>query len=84
MGGASVQWLRDELKLVGESKDTEYFARKVKDNGGVYVVPAFVGLGAPYWDMYARGAILGLTRGANKNHIIRATLESIAYQTKMY
>ena len=82
MGGASVQWLRDELKLVGESKDTEYFARKVKDNGGVYVVPAFVGLGAPYWDMYARGAILGLTRGANKNHIIRATLESIAYQTR--
>ena len=82
VGGASVQWLRDELKLISESKDTEYFARKVKDNGGVYVVPAFVGLGAPYWDMYARGAILGLTRGANKNHIIRATLESIAYQTK--
>lgn len=77
IGGASVQWLRDELRLVNESKDTEYFARKVKDNGGVYVVPAFVGLGAPYWDMYARGAILGLTRGANKNHIIRATLESI-------
>jgi len=82
VGGASVQWLRDELKLISESSDTEYFARKVKDNGGVYVVPAFVGLGAPYWDMYARGAILGLTRGANKNHIIRATLESIAYQTK--
>lgn len=82
IGGASVQWLRDELKLVGESRDTEYFARKVKDNGGVYVVPAFVGLGAPYWDMYARGAIVGLTRGANKNHIIRATLESIAYQTR--
>lgn len=82
IGGASVQWLRDELKLVGESRDTEYFARKVKDSGGVYVVPAFVGLGAPYWDMYARGAILGLTRGANKNHIIRATLESIAYQTR--
>ena len=82
IGGASVQWLRDELKLVGEARDTEYFARKVKDNGGVYVVPAFVGLGAPYWDMYARGAILGLTRGANKNHIIRATLESIAYQTR--
>lgn len=82
IGGASVQWLRDELKLVSESGDTEYFARKVKDNGGVYVVPAFVGLGAPYWDMYARGAILGLTRGANKNHIIRATLESIAYQTR--
>uniref|UniRef100_UPI0026EA7A45 FGGY family carbohydrate kinase n=1 Tax=Fusobacterium ulcerans TaxID=861 RepID=UPI0026EA7A45 len=78
----SVQWLRDELKLISESRDTEYFARKVKDNGGVYVVPAFVGLGAPYWDMYARGAILGLTRGANKNHIIRATLESIAYQTR--
>ena len=84
VGGASVQWLRDELKLISESSDTEYFARKVKDNGGVYVVPAFVGLGAPYWDMYARGAILGLTRGANKNHIIRATLESIAYQTKMF
>ena len=82
IGGASVQWLRDELRLVNESKDTEYFARKVKDNGGVYVVPAFVGLGAPYWDMYTRGAILGLTRGANKNHIIRATLESIAYQTR--
>ncbi len=82
MGGASVQWLRDELKLVGESKDTEYFARKVKDNGGVYVVPAFVGLGAPYWDMYARGAILGLTRGANKNHIIRATLEVYSLSDK--
>ncbi len=82
IGGASVQWLRDELKLVGESRDTEYFARKVKDSAGVYVVPAFVGLGAPYWDMYARGAIVGLTRGANKNHIIRATLESIAYQTR--
>lgn len=82
IGGASVQWLRDELRLVNESRDTEYFARKVKDNAGVYVVPAFVGLGAPYWDMYARGAILGLTRGANKNHIIRATLESIAYQTR--
>lgn len=82
VGGASVQWLRDELKLISDSKDTEYFARKVKDSAGVYVVPAFVGLGAPYWDMYARGAILGLTRGANKNHIIRATLESIAYQTK--
>jgi len=74
--------LEEKLKLISESRDTEYFARKVKDNGGVYVVPAFVGLGAPYWDMYARGAILGLTRGANKNHIIRATLESIAYQTK--
>lgn len=82
VGGAAVQWLRDELKLISDSKDTEYFASKVKDNGGVYFVPAFVGLGTPYWDMYARGAIVGLTRGANKNHIIRATLESIAYQTK--
>ena len=82
IGGASVQWLRDEMKLVNESSDTEYFARKAKDSGGVYVVPAFVGLGAPYWDMYARGAIVGITRGTNKNQIIRATLESIAYQTR--
>ena len=82
IGGASVQWLRDELKLVTESSDTEYFARKVKDSAGVYVVPAFVGLGAPYWDPYARGNIIGITRGANKNHIIRATLEALAYQTK--
>ena len=84
IGGASVQWLRDEMKLVSESSDTEYFARKAKDSGGVYVVPAFVGLGAPYWDMYARGAIVGITRGTNKNQIIRATLESIAYQTRMF
>lgn len=82
VGGAVVQWIRDELRLVHDAKDTEYYALKVKDNGGVYVVPAFVGLGAPYWDMYARGAILGLTRGANRNHIIRAALESIAYQSK--
>ena len=82
VGGAVVQWLRDELKLVNDSADTEYFATKVKDNGGVYIVPAFVGLGAPHWDMYARGAIFGLTRGANRNHLIRAALESIAYQTK--
>lgn len=82
MGGAIIQWLRDELCLISDAKDSEYFAKKVKDNGGVYVVPAFVGLGAPYWDMYARGAIFGLTRGANKNHIIRAALESIAYQSK--
>ena len=82
VAGAAVQWLRDELKLITDSKDTEYFASKVKDNGGVYFVPAFVGLGTPHWDMYARGAIVGLTRGANKNHIIRATLESIAYQTR--
>ncbi|MGG7213540.1 glycerol kinase GlpK [Clostridium nigeriense] len=82
VGGAVVQWLRDELRLVNDSADTEYFAKKVDDNGGVYIVPAFVGLGAPHWDMYARGAIFGLTRGANRNHIIRAALESIAYQTK--
>ncbi|SPY61855.1 Glycerol kinase [Providencia stuartii] len=82
VGGASIQWLRDELKLIDESTDSEYFATKVKDSNGVYVVPAFTGLGAPYWDPYARGAIFGLTRGANRNHIIRATLESIAYQTR--
>lgn len=81
VGGAVVQWLRDEMKLINESADSEYFAGKVSDNGGVYVVPAFTGLGAPHWDMYARGAILGLTRGANRNHIIRAALESIAFQT---
>ena len=82
VGGAVIQWIRDELELVNNAADTEYFAGKVKDNGGVYVVPAFTGLGAPYWDMYARGTILGLTRGANKNHIIRAALESIAYQSR--
>ena len=81
VGGAVIQWLRDELKLINESADSEYFANKVKDSAGVYVVPAFTGLGAPYWDMYARGAILGLTRGAGRNHIIRAALEGIAYQT---
>ena len=82
MGGAVIQWIRDELKLISDAKDSEYFASKVEDNNGVYLVPAFVGLGAPYWDMYARGTIVGLTRGANKNHIIRAALESIAYQTR--
>ena len=81
VGGAVIQWLGDELKLINESADSEYFANKVKDSAGVYVVPAFTGLGAPYWDMYARGAILGLTRGAGRNHIIRAALEGIAYQT---
>ncbi len=81
VGGALVQWLRDELKLIDESMDTEYFANKTEDNNGVYIVPAFTGLGAPYWDMYARGTIFGLTRGANRNHIIRAALEAIAYQT---
>lgn len=82
IGGAVIQWLRDELKLLYDAKDSEYFATKVKDNGGIYVVPAFVGLGAPHWNQYARGAILGLTRGANRYHIIRAALEAIAYQTK--
>ena len=82
VAGASIQWLRDELKIIHDSADSEYFANKVSDTKGVYVVPAFTGLGAPYWDMYARGAIVGLTRGAGRNHIIRATLESIAYQTK--
>ena len=81
VGGAVVKWLRDELHLITEASDSEYFAQKVPDSAGVYVVPAFTGLGAPYWDMYARGAILGLTRGAGRNHIIRAALESIAYQT---
>ena len=82
MAGASVQWLRDEMKLINDAKDSEYFATQVEDTNGVYMVPAFAGLGAPYWDMYARGTMVGLTRGANRNHIIRATLESIAYQTR--
>ena len=81
IGGAVIQWLRDELHLIHDAADTEYVARKAKDNGGVYVVPAFTGLGAPHWDMYARGAIVGLTRGTGRNHIIRAALESIAYQS---
>ena len=82
MGGASIQWLRDEMKLLADAKDSEYFATKVDSSNGVYVVPAFTGLGAPYWDAYARGTIVGLTRGCGSNHIIRATLESIAYQTR--
>lgn len=82
VAGAAIQWLRDELKIIHDAADSEYFAKKVSDSNGVYVVPAFTGLGAPYWDMYARGAIVGITRGVNRNHIIRATLESIAYQTK--
>ena len=82
MGGATIQWLRDELRLIDDATDTGYFAGKVKDSNGVYLVPAFVGLGAPYWDPYARGAIVGLTRDANRNHIIRAALESIAYQSR--
>lgn len=82
IAGAVIQWVRDELKFIETASDSEYFASKVPDNGGVYVVPAFTGLGAPHWDMRARGAIFGLTRGSGKNHIIRAALESIAYQTK--
>ena len=82
VGGAVVRWLRDELRLIFDSSDSEYFARKVKDSGGVYVVPAFTGLGAPHWDMHARGCILGLTAGVGKNHVIRGALESIAYQTQ--
>jgi glycerol kinase len=82
MGGASIQWLRDEMKLLADAKDSEYFATKVESSNGVYVVPAFTGLGAPYWDAYARGTIVGLTRGVSSNHIIRATLEGIAYQTR--
>lgn len=81
VAGAAIQWLRDQLKLVDSSPDSEYMATKVKDTNGCYVVPAFTGLGAPYWDQYARGAIVGLTRGVNKYHVIRATLESLAYQT---
>lgn len=82
IGGALIQWLRDELRLIVDAADTEYFASKVDDTGGVYIVPAFAGLGAPYWDMYARGTIVGITRGTNRNHLIRAALEAIAYQTK--
>ena len=81
VAGAAIQWLRDEVKLVDQSPDSEYFATRVKDTNGCYVVPAFTGLGAPYWDPYARGAIVGLTRGVNKYHIIRATLESLAFQS---
>ena len=81
VAGAAIQWLRDEVRLVESASDTEYFAAKVSDTNGCYVVPAFVGLGAPYWDQYARGCIVGLTRGVNQAHLIRATLESLAYQT---
>ncbi len=82
IGGAVVQWLRDEIKLIKSSDEIEKYARKVKDTHGVYLVPAFVGLGAPYWDMYARGVIVGLTRGAKKEHILRAAEEAIAYQSR--
>lgn len=80
VAGAAIQWLRDEMKLIDSAKDSEYLAQKVEDTNGCYVVPAFTGLGAPHWDQYARGVIVGLTRGVNRYHIIRATLESIAYQ----
>ena len=80
VGGAVIQWLRDEMRFFTESQDAEYYAQKVPDTGGVYLVPAFTGLGAPYWDMYARGCIVGLTRGTKREHIIRAAQESIAYQ----
>lgn len=81
VAGAAIQWLRDELKIIDSSPDSEYLATRVEDTNGCYVVPAFTGLGAPYWDPYARGAIMGLTRGVNKYHIVRATLESLAFQT---
>ena len=81
IAGAAIQWLRDELRFIESAADSEYMAQKVKDTNGCYVVPAFTGLGAPYWDAYARGAIVGLTRGVNKYHIVRATLDSMTYQT---
>ncbi|MDO8055673.1 MAG: FGGY-family carbohydrate kinase, partial [Candidatus Hermodarchaeota archaeon] len=81
IAGAAVQWLRDELGMISQSHEIEDLASTVSDNGGVYIVPAFVGLGAPYWDPYARGTILGLTRGTTRGHLARATLEAIAYQT---
>lgn len=82
IAGAAIQWLRDELKILYNAKQSEFYAKSVEDTNGVYVVPAFAGLGAPYWDMYARGTVMGLTRGANREHLVRATLESIAYQVK--
>lgn len=82
IAGAAIQWLRDEMQLISSASESEYYANKVEDTNGAYFVPAFAGLGAPYWDMYARGALVGLTRGVNKNHVIRATLESLAYQTR--
>ena len=82
IAGAAIQWLRDSLKMIEAASDSEFFASKVDDSEGVYVVPAFAGLGAPYWDMKARGAIFGLTRGSTKSHLIRATLDSLCYQTR--
>ena len=82
IAGAAIQWLRDEMRLVDTSPDSEYLATRVKDTNGCYVVPAFAGLGAPHWDQYARGTVVGITRGVNKYHFVRATLESLAYQTR--
>jgi glycerol kinase len=82
IAGAVIQWLRDELKLIRSAEESEHLASMVEDSNGVYLVPAFVGLGAPHWDPHARGAILGLTRGVNRNHLVRAAIESIAFQTK--
>ena len=82
VGGAVIQWLRDEMRFINESRDAEYYSQKVSDTGGVYIVPAFTGLGAPYWDMYARGCIIGITRATKREHIIRAAQESIAYQSR--
>lgn len=81
VAGAAIQWLRDELRIIDTSPDSEYIAKQVPDTNGCYVVPAFTGLGAPYWDQYARGTIVGITRGVNKKHLIRATLESLCYLT---
>ncbi len=81
VGGAVIQWIRDELRFFNDSRDAEYYSKKVSDTGGVYIVPAFTGLGAPYWNMYARGCIMGITRGTKREHIIRAAQESIAYQS---
>lgn len=81
VGGSVIQWLRDEIRFINEARDAEYYAQKVSDTGGVYLVPAFTGLGAPHWDMYARGCIIGITRGTKREHIIRAAQESIAYQS---
>ena len=81
MGGATVQWLRDEMKLISTSAESEAVATSVKDTGGVYLVPAFTGLGAPWWDMYSRGTLVGMTRGTGRAHVVRAALEAIAYQS---
>jgi glycerol kinase len=82
IAGAAIQWLRDEMGLIREASETEEIARSVPDTHGIYFVPAFVGLGAPHWDAYARGTIVGLTRGANRKHLVRAALEAIAFQTR--